>query len=362
MASRRTGWFTADAFSLLSFLAGVILSSVCFLAWGIDHRTLSPHLICGGSPSRNQAALAARPGGVPPNAAPAWATKLLLAGGVADEANCSFFRVGDPLWDAPPFWMAVDDVKHSAEYVLQLEKGGVANALRAAKAGLAARGSCRVLDLGSNGGFYSLLTRSLGCTVLAVDAQPRCLDRLNSAAGVNGWVTGLSTVWTALGPDGTPDVHSSPRRCSGLWSAGKGNDWIAEGDAQVSVGVRPLGGVLAEAGWGAKGHIDLLKLDVEGSELNVLQEVLPWIAAGSVHTILLEVAEERVWSFTKPDVVAATWTAIYAANMSCYAATTEAPVEGKGFPLEKVLEQFAVRTATGSGPQDWVCQKWGGAR
>jgi hypothetical protein len=126
-----------------------------------------------------------------------WATSLLAA-----EPNItSFSRISEA--DAPGtggFFVAREDVGHASDAVLEFEKDVrifFLNALNTAKA--RDGGTCRALDIGSNGGFFALLARASGCEVFAIDAQPRCIQRLASASAINGWTSGLTAVWAALG-------------------------------------------------------------------------------------------------------------------------------------------------------------------
>lgn len=76
----------------------------------------------------------------------------------------------------PPFFYPIEETLHSATYIVGNEKNvldGWMAALRKAQADKTTAANC--LDVGSNGGFFSLMSRSAGCRTLAVDAQPWCV-------------------------------------------------------------------------------------------------------------------------------------------------------------------------------------------
>jgi hypothetical protein len=73
-------------------------------------------------------------------------------------------------------------------------------------------------SIGSNGGFYSMFSRSMNCRVMAVDAQPWCLTRLSSAAALNGYTENFDVTWAAVSDDPNLEIEVGVDRCSGLWS------------------------------------------------------------------------------------------------------------------------------------------------
>jgi FkbM family methyltransferase len=230
----------------------------------------------------------------------AWSSDLLRA-----SDRISFVKIADTVsleHGGVPFWVAVENSLDTIQWVLNLERGNVdwwAGAVHAAKA---KHGRCRALDVGSNSGFYSLLSRSMGCSVLAVDAQPRCVHRLASAAAVNGFARGLDTRWAAVSNNpGEVEAHSD--KCSGLWSARnkskENRSWLNDSPNQVaepSVVVFAKKASMPEllAGWLPPGeHIDVMKIDTEGHEFEILISTLPYLKERRVHKIMFEVLLER---------------------------------------------------------------------
>lgn len=212
----------------------------------------------------------------------------------------------------------------------------------------ASHGTCYVADVGSNGGFFTLLSRAIGCRVLAVDAQPRCLERLASAAAVNGFASGVTTVWSAVGPNASAHISVGATRCSGLWGV-VGADWIdAESSRIVSVGMRSFTEILMSSGVLPDGAaLTLLKIDTEGSEIAVLKSALPVLRARRVAGILVEVVPARVAAISPAADVIGTFTAMYETGYAC---STDATT---WMALGDLLAVFR-EGATVVGEQ-WVC-------
>ena len=228
-------------------------------------------------------------------------------------------------------------------------------------------------DVGSNGGFFTLLSRSLGCTAVAVDAQPRCLQRLASAAALNGFAgDGVRTVWTAVGALGSAPITVGATRCSGLWAVSDDSAWInLESSHNASVPMTPLdtlltagagegggvGGVGATGAGGGGGGpwlpdgaaLTLLKIDAEGSEVAVLRTALPLLEARRIEGVLAEVVPRRVQGITPLADVSDTFTRMYAAGYVCATDSSRDPL-----PLDELLGFFAPDTELQTG-EHWMC-------
>jgi hypothetical protein len=72
----------------------------------------------------------------------------------------------------PPFFYPVEDTLHSAMYIVANEIPVLMSWMKDLHRAQAERKTANCLDVGSNGGFFSLMSRSAGCRTLAVDAQP----------------------------------------------------------------------------------------------------------------------------------------------------------------------------------------------
>lgn len=239
---------------------------------------------------------------------------------------------------------------HSAEFIVNYEQPitsfwqGVINNYPAAE-------PCYVLDIGSNGGFFTLLSRAMGCRVMAVDAQPRCLERLQSSAAMNGFVDGIEPRWTAVSSKDGVVLQAGATKCSGLWGV-TDQDWInKESEYNVDVRGTPLEKLVQ--GWLPDGKsVALMKVDVEGSEVAVWQTALPLLRAKRVAHIVAEVVPGRVDGITPFEEVKTTITAMYESGYACRI------VEGgANMDLATVLRAFdpASKSARDGLSPNWVC-------
>jgi hypothetical protein len=72
----------------------------------------------------------------------------------------------------PPFFYPVEETLHSALYIVENEIPVLMSWMKDLQRAQAEKTTANCLDVGSNGGFFSLMSRSAGCRTLAVDAQP----------------------------------------------------------------------------------------------------------------------------------------------------------------------------------------------
>lgn len=184
-----------------------------------------------------------------------------------------------------PFFYAQEDVWHAADYILKHET--VARTWMESFM----REGCRMIDIGCNGGYYTLAALANGCRVLAVDAQPRCLTRLNSAALLSGFTDRLRSEWSIVSNDANLNLTVGATRCSGLWST-KDSEWINAESSSTTMVTSKTFAALLDA-WGEK-TVDLMKVDVEGNELNILESALPYIESHQILRIAVEVSPKRV--------------------------------------------------------------------
>lgn len=119
-----------------------------------------------------------------------------------------------------------------------------------------------VLDCGANqGAFAAWAADRLGARVYSFEADPLLADRLPSRAGVETFALAVA------GEDGQMTLRRAPDRCSsGVFNA------EAEPGDTFRVTARSLESFCAEHGIA---RVDLLKLDVEGAELDVLERASP---------------------------------------------------------------------------------------
>lgn len=199
------------------------------------------------------------------------------------------------------FWYSFEDTYHSAAYIVSNEKKAVEfwrkNLHISMKKNLKNNLNSYCLDIGSNGGFYSLLSRSVGCVTMAVDTQPWCLTRLSSSAAINGFNTDFSVHWGAISnqKDLVFDVGST--KCSGLWAV-QDSAWINEESQHNSIVASNRMDLLINNWIGEDKTISILKIDAEGSEMSILLSGLSLFINDKIDTVLVEISPSRAEKIT----------------------------------------------------------------
>ena len=148
--------------------------------------------------------------------------------------------------------------------------------------------------VGSNGGFFSLLSRKLGCKTVAVDAQPWCLKRLSSSVVMNGFQDNIFIKWGVVSEDPKVVLEVGATKCSGLWSANaKESDYInKESTLQVNVSSLPMKSIIEPLE--NSDVMSIMKIDAEGSEFNIIRSALPLFTTKRLKYIVVEIAPGRV--------------------------------------------------------------------
>ena len=135
----------------------------------------------------------------------------------------------------------------------------------------------RVLDLGAHIGTVALLAAAKGCQVVAVEASPRNAELLRHSAAINGF-TSLRVVQAAVSD--RPGILSfCPKGPFGHVVTNKFES------PTIEVPALPVCQVLKEVGWD---RVDFIKLDVEGSEIAVIDGMAPFLARADAPPILYE--------------------------------------------------------------------------
>jgi len=134
-----------------------------------------------------------------------------------------------------------------------------------------------VLDLGAHIGTFALPAAAVGCGVLAVEASPQNVDLLRRAAARNG-LDRLAVLHAAVAATGgtisfTPDGP--------LGQAGG----VRPGMESIVVRAVAVDDVLAERG---VGRVDLVKIDVEGSEPQALEGMSELLSRPDAPPIVIE--------------------------------------------------------------------------
>lgn len=143
-------------------------------------------------------------------------------------------------------------------------------------------GDC-VLDLGAHVGTFSLTAAALGRRVIAVDASPKHVELLRRSVARNGFDR-MSVVHTAVGErEGTVRFH-----VAGLWGmiAQPGHE-IPEVRNQPVVEVPLVRGDRMLKGLG-QARVDLIKMDIEGSEVSAVRGLKALLRRDDAPVILFE--------------------------------------------------------------------------
>ncbi len=124
------------------------------------------------------------------------------------------------------------------------------------------------LDLGANIGYYSVLAAGLFDRVVAVEASPRIHARLADNVSANR-LANVTALNVAIGAEAGTLAFYYNAMHTGSSSLLPGDSRVLDGEVRVA----PLADILAEADQDPVG-IAFIKLDVEGFEHTVLEQIL----------------------------------------------------------------------------------------
>ena len=135
-----------------------------------------------------------------------------------------------------------------------------------------------ILDLGAHLGTLTLAAAATGRRVVAVEASPRNVELLGASVHANGFDDLVTIVPVAVSD------HSGTVRFQeeGPWGQVSRSGW---GIGVVEVPARTVPEVLSDLG---VEHVDVVKMDVEGSEIAVVDGMAPLLTARDAPTIVYE--------------------------------------------------------------------------
>ena len=151
------------------------------------------------------------------------------------------------------------------------------------------------VDIGSNVGFYSLrASQKLGPDGMVISFEPslREFTRLTAAKQHNAHCCQWQLLNVAVGPKGRRQLnihaghtgmnHLQPRHSNGPSAHGESISVVALEDIMGLLGVGP---------------IQLLKIDIEGFELQALRSFQPLLISGTIKTVVVEVTDRFLRRF-----------------------------------------------------------------
>lgn len=144
----------------------------------------------------------------------------------------------------------------------------------------AVRAGDQVLDLGSHLGLFSLTAAAIGASVLSVDANVEHARWLSLAADRNGFERVHVAHAAIAGSDDVRSVSFVPRSIHGHVLADGATD-----PASVTVQAATVDALVADLGWD---HLDVVKMDIEGSEIAALDGMSKLFDSGCRPVLVLE--------------------------------------------------------------------------
>jgi FkbM family methyltransferase len=153
-----------------------------------------------------------------------------------------------------------------------------------------------VVDVGANIGqtvaYWKL--RFPKARVGAVEMMPGNVERIHRQERLNGWKLGVLSV-AATGAPGAVTIRlsdvNSRNRLDEIAATSAVRDRLR--DETISVPGLPLAAVLDRLGFTG---VDLMKIDIEGAEVKLLEDVANW--APRVHTLIIEIHDnvDQAWA------------------------------------------------------------------
>jgi FkbM family methyltransferase len=134
-----------------------------------------------------------------------------------------------------------------------------------------------MIDLGAHVGTFALAAAARGCRVVAIDADPAHIRSLQASVARNQFRN--VTVVHAAASDRTGSINFVP---NGIWGHVRSNGSEA---SYVEVPATPVGKLLDELGID---RVAFIKMDIEGSELQAVEGMLPVLTDDDAPAILFE--------------------------------------------------------------------------
>jgi len=204
----------------------------------------------------------------------------------------------------PRFWISLhrgefDAVRFEIFGRGQYYEKALSNAFREVLSSQSA-GDTRVLDVGGNIGWFSLLSAALGATVASFEPNDVNYLRTCESMCLSGWLKG-GTGANCLGvtsesflqkhihifPYAVSDVSGTIHFEAHTLNPGQGQVMTTKSRNSIALKAVTLDGMVDALGWSDK-RIDILKVDVEGAEANVFKGAKSLLRSNHVENIFME--------------------------------------------------------------------------
>jgi FkbM family methyltransferase len=196
-----------------------------------------------------------------------------------------------------------------------------------------------LLDLGAHLGAWTLLAAARGCTVVAVEAHPDNVNLLRASVAANNFTT-VHVISAA--------VSDRAGKLCLRWSGPYGYVVpLDQGRDGVEVPARTVDDILAGLGIG---HVDLIKMDVEGSEVQALCGMAGLLAGPSAPAVFYESNGHCLYKFGHTTSDLRRHMADYGySNFRLLTPTGFRPVAPEEVQAEVCVDYFATKVP----PADW---------
>lgn len=149
------------------------------------------------------------------------------------------------------------------------------------KAILEGKSNNLVLDVGSNTGLFSMIAAIYGAKrIYAFDPQPLCARYVSESAQINGWTDRIAMINAFVAADDTKKIQVETDTCFGGLKVG-----VQSKRTTTEINAVSLDKVFLND----EDDIDLMKIDVEGAELFVLDGAVELIKKNRIRNIVVEI-------------------------------------------------------------------------
>ena len=153
-----------------------------------------------------------------------------------------------------------------------------------------------VLDIGANEGFYGLQAAHWGCKVYFFEPQPGCVARIQAALLINGFATNtarlipqpVSSTQASIQVKPTSECHGEFFGVDQVHYSLKRAPAVRRSRPFDRVNTTAVRSVDLNVLFSETDHLQLIKIDVEGAEIDVLGALLPFIRRGQVQNLIVE--------------------------------------------------------------------------